>query len=429
MKKTFLLIVSVFAVLFSQAQDGKSITASNHYKNEVQNLSKNQKVRAAFQIINDLEPETMKELIQLTQTPAPPFMEQKRAEYFKQLLQNAGIDSIWIDGAGNVMALRKGTGNGKTILFEAHLDTVFPLETDVTVKVKGDTLFAPGIGDDTRGLSMLLTIAKAMNKAQISTHSDILFSGTVGEEGLGDLRGIKYIFNQKNLKIDSHIAIDGGNINYLVSKGLGSIRYKITFKGPGGHSWGAFGLANPHHAMAKATNYFNTAATEYVIGGPKTTFNVGRVGGGTSVNSIPFESWIEVDMRSLSPEKLKGIEQILLKEMQKGLNDYNSGVKKGEKLSMIVEKIGERPSGDLGDELPLIQKAAAVIEHFGYKTSVSAGSTNSNTPISLGIPSITIGRGGIGGAAHSLDEWWINENGTEAIQFGLLLLITEAGLD
>ncbi len=424
-----MLLTFVFAVLLCQAQEEKLISAPSNYKKDIQNLSNNQKVKSAFQIIKDLEPETMKELIQLTQTPAPPFMEQKRAEYFKQLLQNAGIDSIWIDGAGNVMALRKGTGNGKTILFEAHLDTVFPLETDVTVKVKGDTLFAPGIGDDTRGLSMLLTIAKAMNKAQISTQSDILFSGTVGEEGLGDLRGIKYIFNQKNLKIDSHIAIDGGNINHLVSKGLGSIRYKISFKGPGGHSWGAFGLANPHHGMAKATDYFSIAAAKYVTNGPKTTFNIGRVGGGTSVNSIPFESWIEVDMRSLSPEKLKGIEQILLKEMQRGLDDYNAGVKKGDKLSLIVEKIGERPSGDLGDELPLIQKAAAVIEHFGYKTSVSAGSTNSNTPISLGIPSITIGRGGIGGAAHSLDEWWMNQNGAEAIQFGLLLLLAEAGLN
>ena len=429
MKKTILLLISVFAVLFSQAQEERLISTPSNYKKEVQNLSNNQKVKSAFQIIKDLEPETMKELIQLTQTPAPPFMEDKRAAYFKKLLQNAGIDSVWIDGAGNVMALRKGKGNGKTILFEAHLDTVFPLETDVTVKVKGDTLFAPGIGDDTRALSMLLTIAKAMNKAQISTQSDILFSGTVGEEGLGDLRGIKYIFNQKNLKIDSHIAIDGGNINHLVTKGLGSIRYKITFKGPGGHSWGAFGLANPHHGMAKATDYFSTAAARYVADGPKTTFNIGRVGGGTSVNSIPFESWIEVDMRSLSPEKLKVMEQILLREMQRGLNDYNSGVVKGEKLSMIAEKIGERPSGDQGDGLALIQKAAAVIEHFGYKTSVGAGSTNSNIPISLGIPSITIGRGGIGGAAHSLDEWWINQNGAEAIQFGLLMLLEEAGLN
>lgn len=428
MKKSILLFLLIFSILLTRAQEEKSVSTNLSYKKEVHNLSTDKKVRTAFEIIQDLEPETMKELIELTEIPAPPFMEQKRAEHFKKMLQDAGIDSIWIDDAGNVMALRKGKGNGKTVLFEAHLDTVFPLETDVKVKFKGDTLVAPGIGDDTRGLNMLLTIVKAMNRAQINTESDILFAGTVGEEGLGDLRGIKHIFNQKNLKINSHIAIDGGNIGYLVTKGLGSIRYKITFKGPGGHSWGAFGLANPHHAMAKAIDYFSTAATAYVNEGPKTTFNVGRMGGGTSVNSIPFESWIEVDMRSLSPQKLKGIEQILLREMKRGLDDYNNGVKKGEKLSLSSEKIGERPSGDLGDELPLIKRTAAVIEHFGYKTSVSAGSTNSNIPISLGIPSITIGRGGKGGAAHSLDEWWVNEKGAEAIQFGLLLLVAEAGL-
>ena len=429
MKRIILSFFLSFYILTSLAQDEKLITAPSAYKKEVSELITDQKVKTAFGVISDLEPETMKELIELTQIPAPPFMEEKRAEHFKKMLQSAGIDSIWIDEAGNVMALRKGNGNGKTILFEAHLDTVFPIETDITVKFRGDTLAAPGIGDDTRALSMLLTIVKAMNKAQIKTQSDILFAGTVGEEGLGDLRGIKHIFRQNSLKIDSHIAIDGGNISSLVTKGLGSVRYKITFKGLGGHSWGAFGLANPHHAMAKAIDYFSTAATAYVNGGPKTTFNVGRMGGGTSVNSIPFESWIEVDMRSLSPEKLKGIEQILLREIQRGLDDYNQGVKRGEKLSLLAEKIGERPSGDLGDELPLIKRTAAVIEHFGYKASVGTGSTNSNIPISLGIPSVTIGRGGKGGAAHSLDEWWINDKGAEAIQFGLLMLIAEAGLD
>lgn len=429
MKRVILSFFLSFYILATLAQDEKLITAPSAFKKEVNQLITNKKVQTAFEIIHELEPETMKELIELTQIPAPPFMEQKRAEHFKMMLQAAGIDSIWIDKAGNVMALRKGNGNGKTILFEAHLDTVFPIETDVTVKFRGDTLIAPGIGDDTRALSMLLTIVKAMNKAQIKTQSDILFAGTVGEEGLGDLRGIKHIFSQNNLKIDSHIAIDGGNISTLVTRGLGSIRYKITFKGPGGHSWGAFGLANPHHAMAKAIDYFSTSASEYVNDGPKTTFNVGRIGGGTSVNSIPFESWIEVDMRSLSPEKLKGIEQILLREMQRGLENYNQEIKKGEKLSILIEKIGERPSGDLGDELPLIKRTAAVIEYFGYKTSVGAGSTNSNIPISVGIPSITIGRGGKGGAAHSLDEWWINDKGAEAIQFGLLTLLAEAGLD
>ncbi|MFA6946404.1 MAG: M20/M25/M40 family metallo-hydrolase [Pedobacter sp.] len=428
MKRTFLISILLFTLFSASAQDEKSVLAQSAYKAEIDKISRDKKVRKAFDIIQELEPATMKELIELTEIPAPPFMEQKRAERFRQMLQEAGIDTIWIDEAGNVLALRKGKGNGKTILFEGHLDTVFPIETDVTVKMKGDTLFAPGIGDDTRALSVVITVLKGMNKAGIATESDILIAGTVGEEGLGDLRGIKHLFQSGKIKIDSHIALDGGDIDRLSINGLGSLRYKITFKGPGGHSWGAFGLANPHHAMGKAIDYFNTAAGAFVASGPKTSYNVGRIGGGTSVNSIPFETWMEVDMRSLSPEKLKGIEQILHNQINKALNDYNSGIKTGAKLTAHFEKIGERPSGLQAENLPLIQKAMATIEYFKAKPALGTGSTNSNIPISLGVPSITIGRGGKGGDAHSLDEWWINENGAEAIKFALLILIAEAGL-
>lgn len=418
----------MFSVLTLSAQDGRTASALQSYKSEIDKISRDEKIQMAFEIIQQLEPSTIKELIELTEIPAPPFMEQKRGKRFMEMLLSAGIDSIWIDEAGNVLALRKGNGNGKTILFEGHLDTVFPIDTDVSIKMKGDTLFAPGIADDTRALSVVLTVLKAMNMANISTESDIIFAGTVGEEGLGDLRGIKQIFKSGNLKIDSHIALDGGDIGALVTNGLGSVRYRITFNGPGGHSWGAFGLANPHHAMGKAIDYFNTTAAKFVEEGPKTTFNVGRIGGGTSVNSIPFETWMEVDMRSLSPEKLHGIEQILLKQVDKALNEYNAGVKIGVKLTANFEKIGERPSGIQKEDLALIQKAKAAIEYFKAKPILGTGSTNSNIPISLGIPSITIGRGGKGGNSHSLDEWWINENGAEAIKFALMILVAEAGV-
>ena len=185
-----------------------NISAQSSYKKEIDKLSSSAKIQKAFEIIQELEPTSMKELIELTQIPAPPFQEQKRAEYFKKMLKEAGIDSIWIDKVGNVLALRKGNGNGKTVLIDAHLDTVFPLETDVTVKIKGDTLFAPGIGDDTRALSMMLTVLKAMNKASIRTESDILFAATVGEEGLGDLRGIKNIFKTHTLPLMEAILIE-----------------------------------------------------------------------------------------------------------------------------------------------------------------------------------------------------------------------------
>jgi tripeptide aminopeptidase len=418
---TFLFILLGSVISQAQVQDA--------YKTEIETIASDSRVKQAFDLIQEAEPMTMKNLIELTEIPAPPFMEQKRGVRFMEMLKTAGVDSIWVDEVGNVLALRKGKKGGKTVVFEAHLDTVFPIETDVTVKMKGDTLFAPGIGDDTRGLAMVVTVLEAMNKANISTEADVLFAGMVGEEGLGDLRGVKHLFKNGNRKIDAYIAIDGGDIGRINNMGLGSLRYKVTFNGPGGHSWGAFGLANPHHAIGKAINYFDEAASAYVANGPKTSYNVGRIGGGTSVNSIPFESWMEIDMRSVSPQKLLGIESVLKEQMQRALADYNKTVKKGEALTLDLEKIGDRPSGELGENLPLILKAIAATNYFNAKPTLTRGSTDSNIPIALGIPAITIGRGGKAANAHSLDEWYLNdETGALAIKLSMLILLAEAGL-
>lgn len=429
MKKLLLLSILLFVCFYSQAQDDKKVSVQAVYKSEIEAIAKDKRVQAAFKIIQDLEPQTMKNLVELTEIPAPPFMEQKRGERFMQMMKAAGADSIWVDEVGNVLALRKGKIKGKTVVLEAHLDTVFPIETDVKVKYKGDTLYAPGIGDDTRGLTMVLTIMEAMKKAKVMTNADVIFIGVVGEEGLGDLRGVKHLFKNGNRKIDAYIAIDGGDIGRINNMALGSLRYRATFNGPGGHSWGAFGLANPHHAIGKAIDYFDTAAGAYVANGPKTSYNVGRVGGGTSVNSIPFESWMEIDMRSVSPEKLLGIERILKEQMQRALDDYNKKVKKGDLLTLNLEKIGERPSGELGENLPLILKAIAATSYFDAQPTLTRGSTDSNIPISLGVPAITIGRGGKSDNAHALDEWYINdETGALAIKLAMLILLAEAGL-
>jgi acetylornithine deacetylase/succinyl-diaminopimelate desuccinylase-like protein len=331
---------------------------------------------------------------------------------------------------GNVLALRKGSGNGRTVAFNAHLDTVFPMDTDVKVKHKGDTLFAPGVGDDTRGLAMLLAVLRAINKANIRTGSDVLFVATVGEEGLGDLRGVKHLFQMNDPRIDAWVAIDGGEIGRVNTMALGSYRYKITFRGPGGHSWGAFGLGNPHHAAARAVAYFDEAAGAYTATGPKTSYNVGRIGGGTSVNSIPFESWMEVDMRSVSPDRLKAIEQLLIEQVNRALDDYNKIVSKGPKLTVEITKIGDRPSGELPPETPLIQRALAATTYFNTEPFLTRGSTDSNIPISLGIPAVTIGRGGKGGGAHSLGEWWMNDaSGPESIKLAMLIVLAEAGVE
>jgi tripeptide aminopeptidase len=396
------------------------------YRNEVKTLAEQPIIKSTFQTILDLEGETMKNLLTLTQIPAPPFKEQIRAAKFKEMLQAAGVDSIWMDKAGNVIGLRRGKSDKRTVVIEGHMDTVFPEGTDVTVKQRGDTLYAPGIGDDTRGLAVLLTMLKAMNKNKVKTEANVLFIGTTGEEGLGDLRGVKQLINS-GLKIDSYIAIDGESIANIVYGGVGSHRYRVTFKGPGGHSYGAFGLANPHNASARAIHYFINDADTFTRQGVKTTYNIGVMGGGTSVNAIPFESWMEVDMRSESADRLVGIDKLLQQAIQRGLQEENKMKRAGKDLTVDVKLVGDRPSGVQNESLALIQRAGASSLYLGAEPKLAINSTNSNYPISKGIPAITIGRGGKGGGVHSLNEWWINDKGYIAIQYALLVLVSEAG--
>jgi len=216
-------------------------------------LAEHAAVRRAFRAIDSLEATTIANHVTLTEIAAPPFMEGRRAERFAALLREAGADSVWIDEVGNVVALRRGRVGARTVALDAHLDTVFPEGTDVRVRRRGDTLIAPGIGDDTRGLSVVLTVLRAMNAANVETESNVLFIGTVGEEGLGDLRGVKHLFRQGGPRIDTWIGIDGVDPKRIVHRGLGSHRYRVTFTGPGGHSWGAFGLGNPHHWETRTT--------------------------------------------------------------------------------------------------------------------------------------------------------------------------------
>jgi tripeptide aminopeptidase len=421
-----LLLVSLFLSTIIRAQEGLDV--DKKVTKEVGKLLKDKNIKNAFEFIETVENETEKDLITLTEIPAPPFMEKERAEALKTMFIEAGLEDVSIDAVGNVIAVKKGTERGKVIALDAHLDTVFPEGTDVKVQKKGDTLIAPGVGDDTRGLSMLVAIVKAMKKAEIKTKADVWFIGSVGEEGLGDLRGVKHLFRKDATKIDSWISIDGGAIGRVNNAGLGSVRYKALFTGKGGHSWGAFGLANPHHALGFAIKEFSEKAKKYTDLGAKTSFNIGRIGGGTSVNSIPFESWMEVDMRSIDSKRLMEVEAIFKEAMQTALSEYNNtGV--DDKISLELIKIGDRPSGELSLNTPLVQRAISATTLFGYEPSLTRGSTNSNIPISLGIPAVTIGRGGVGGGAHSLHEWWVNENGAEAIKLALLLTVLEAGYD
>lgn len=426
-----LILLIAFEVVNGQEEfpsEKKTAVIDKRYENEIKALSQQPAIKSAFQTIVELEPETMKDLITLTEIPAPPYKEQKRAEKFREMVKAAGLDSVWIDKVGNVIGLRKGKSGKRTVVLEGHLDTVFPEGTDVTVKLRGDTLLAPGIGDDTRGLALVLAVLKSMQKANVKTDADILFIGAVGEEGLGDLRGVKQLFSGEGPKIDSYIAVDGGAIGGITYGGLGSHRYHITFKGPGGHSFGAFGLANPHNALAAAIHYFNLAADTFTRQGIKTTYNVGVVGGGTSVNAIPYESWMEVDMRSENPDRVKGIDDLLQAAIQRALREENQLKRSGRDLTVDIKLVGDRPSGVQDPSIPLLQKAMASSAFLGEAPRLGIGSTNSNIPISKGVPAVTIGRGGVGGGAHALTEWWINDKGHLAIQNALLILVSEAGL-
>ena len=400
------------------------------YIKEINTLKANGQVKLAFDRIEKEDAETVRDMIHLTEILAPPFGEGPKGQAFAELLRQAGADSVWTDPEGNVFGLRKGTATETGYVgLDAHLDVVFPEGTDVKVRYVGDTLKAPGIGDDTRGLAMVIRILNVMKETGIRTRKDLLFVGSVGEEGLGDLRGMKYIFNQSGLNIDSWIAIDGGEIGRISNAGLGSKRYKVIIRGPGGHSWGAFGLANPHHALGKVIDQFSTAAWAFTSGDiSKTSFNVGRIGGGTSVNSIPFESWMEVDMRALDPENLAEVEKILKTTVQQAIDEYNASGVKG-KVEYGLEPIGDRPSGELPSSLPLIQRTMAATASFGETPVLGRGSTNINIPVSLGIPSVCIGRGGKGGGAHSLHEWYLNEDGAKAIQLALLIALAQAGFE
>lgn len=401
---------------------------------DVDRLAAHPAIERAFEEIEALEPRTLVDHVTLTEVAAPPFQEAERAGVYADWLREAGADSVFIDDEGNVVAIRSGRGapgddgRRRTVAISGHLDTVFPPDVDVTVEQRGDTLYAPGIGDDTRGLIAVLTVLRALERTGVETRDDVLFIATVGEEGLGDLRGMKHLFREGARPIDAWIDLDGTGLGRIVNKGLGSHRFRVTFRGAGGHSWGAFGLANPAHALARAIRRFETVADTMTRSGPRTSYNVGRIGGGTSVNSIPFEAWMEVDMRSVSEESLARIDAAFRDAMAAALEEANAIRREGPPLELDVEQIGDRPSGEIPDDHPLVERAAAAIRRFGGEPRLGRSSTDSNIPISRGIPAVTIGSGGVGGGAHSPGEWWVNEDGHLAIQAALLLLVSEAGL-
>lgn len=401
---------------------------------EVQRLLSSPAFQAAAAAIDRDHQRIVEDGIRLAEIPAPPLNEAVRARAYERMFRDVGLADVRIDEEGNVLGVRKGArGDGKFVVVSAHLDTVFPEGTDVRVKREGTRLRGPGIGDDTMSLSVLLGFVRALDSASIRTRDDILFVGTVGEEGPGNLRGVRHLFTKGQYKdrIKSFFSVESGAVDSITNAGVGSRRYRITFNGPGGHSYGAFGLVNPMYALGQAAAEFSRTR---VPAAPKTTYSIGLVGGGTSVNSIPVSAWMDVDMRSESPAELRRVEQRLLKVVQAAADGENRARSTREgKITVDARLEGERPGGATPLGSPLVQAARAAIEANGYTFAYRSSSTDANMAMSLGIPALTIGRMAPGtfGRAHSLDEWIDVEKGpmVKAMATSLSIILATAGTE
>ncbi|MFL6820400.1 MAG: M20/M25/M40 family metallo-hydrolase [Bradyrhizobium sp.] len=387
----------------------------------------NPKVVKTLEDIKADDDAALAEQKRITEIPAPPYKEKVRAEYFLKRMRELGFKDASIDSEGNVIASRRGSGGGRPkLVVSAHLDTVFPEGTDVTVKEKDGLILAPGIGDDSRGLAALLSLIKSINANDLATVGDVMFVGTVGEEELGNLRGVKALFRDHS-DIDGFISIDGLGISRVVNQATGSHRYEMIFRGPGGHSFQEFGLPSAIHAMGRAIAHIAELQTP---SDPKTTFTVGTVSGGTSVNAIAGEARMAVDMRSNSTEELLKLEARLLDLVRQAVTEENTRWH-SDKLTVEIKLIGDRPAGIVAMDSPIVQatqRAVTVITRTP-RVTFAGSSTDSNLAMSLGIPAVTIGGGGEGGNWHSRNEWYKPVDAYHGPQNALLTVLVLAGLD
>jgi acetylornithine deacetylase/succinyl-diaminopimelate desuccinylase-like protein len=365
-------------------------------------ISVNPAVRKGLDFIKADHENTIAEQRQICAIPAPPFQEKTRAEDYRRRLTAIGLKDLQADKEGNVFGLYPGSGKGPRLLVAAHLDTVFAKGTDTSVKEKDGKLYAPGISDNSRGLAALLSILRAFQASGIKTTGDILFCGNVGEEGLGDLRGVKALFRDHK-DIDGFISMDSAGADGIIFRGTGSHRYEIIYKGPGGHSFTAFGLPSATHALGRAMAKIADLKTPQE---PKTTFTVGTVRGGTSVNAIAAEASMQMDMRSNREKELLELEGKFL-DIVKGAAAEENARWGSDKMTVQIKLVGDRPAGSQPPDAVIVQAAWASAEAVGQKPKLGeAGSTDSNLPISLGIPAITVGGGGKDGGTHSPGEWF-----------------------
>lgn len=364
--------------------------------------------------------------VAVSRIAAPTGDEHRRAQWVVARLRALGLDDVRIDGAGNVVGTRLGIDDARPVLVCAHLDTVFAHDVDLTFRRDGRRVTGPGIGDNGRGLAAMLAIAQEIDGRTVRTRRPIIFAATTGEEGAGDLRGAKYLFSHLDDEPAAAIALDGAGDERIVHKALGSLRYRISFRGPGGHSWAAFGVPNAVHAAASAAAMLASLPLPRT---PRTTLSVSRIGGGTSINSIPEEGWIEVDLRSTSASVLDRFDREIRIIARAAAQQENARrATSTPPLSHDVVVIGDRPSGELAPEHPLVVSAIEATQLIDREPELAAASTDANVPIAQGIPAIAIGAGGRGGDAHTPGEWYDNIDGPLGIARALTILATAAEL-
>lgn len=398
------------------------VTAASSGASAQEPLLSRPDVKAALGYLERHHQEHVEKQITIAEIAAPGGQERRRAEFVRAEFQRVGLTDIAIDLEGNLLGWRRGK-SPKTLVIAAHLDTVFPAGTDVHVKRAGTTLAGPGIADDARGLTCLLGLAEALNEARISTERTLLFVADVGEEGLGNLHGVKYLLEKSPFRaqIEAFITIDGTGLDQIGNRAIGSKRYRVTVNGPGGHSSGDFGIVSPVHALGRVIAL--VSAFE-VPASPRTTYNVGLIGGGTAVNAVAFESWLEMDMRSEGAAELAALESRFLAAVHQGIDEENRfRAKSGTRLTVDTRLVGDRPVAGTPDDAPLAKAAVRATRALGVVPRFAAGSTDAGAPMSLGIQAISIGGGGEGTGAHSLLEKFESAGAFRGVQRALLTIL------
>lgn len=395
---------------------------------EIARIAEMRSVHAAFSYLHNQEMEFRRWQRELTEIPAPPFGEAARSEWLRQRFTALGLEDVQVDELGNVLGMLQSNRSAPMIGISAHLDTVFPQGTALQTREEANRLYGPGISDNAAGLIALLAVATALKRTQLQPATNIVFIGNVGEEGEGNLRGMRHLFSASPWRdiIRSLLVIDGAGTDTYVNQALGSRRFEITFRGPGGHSWSDFGVPNPIVLLSRALARFSEV---HIPESPRTTFNIGVISGGTSVNSIPESATARVDLRSASMEELQKLEDRLRECVAEAWREAPLAHRSGElKVTLAIESIGDRPAAELPANARILQIVRAADKHLRIESFPRLASTDANVPLALGIEATTIGAGGDGGGAHTLREWFDCSNRDLGLKRILLVLLALTGV-